>query len=144
LTERGAASGELGPLHPASRLGRVLQQLRSFSALHAGELESLIAQLEAAGQTELATRLGVYRDLHAQEAELIVDELADLHAELERAARAAAPPEAPDAADPAAGAAPGDPAAGSPRRARWLAEQARRAERPVSRRGFLGGGKDRT
>lgn len=75
---------ERGPLHPVARLGRVLQQVRSFTTLHSAELEGAAAELDAAGQAELAARLRIFRDLHAQEASLIVDELADVRAELDR------------------------------------------------------------
>ena len=133
MTEHAPPPPELGPLHPATRLGRVLQQIRSFTALHASELDGVAGELEAAGHGELAARLRAYRDLHAQEAGLILDELADVRADLEREARGAATTgETPR--PPAPSASPADPAANSPKRARWLAEQARRAERPVSRR----------
>jgi hypothetical protein len=137
LTDAGSLP-DLGPLHPVARLGRVLQQLRSLGTLHTGELASTADELEAAGQTELAAKLRVFRDLQARELGLILDELADLRTEMETAARSGAvqstatPAPQPDR-PPSASAA----AADSPKRARWLAEQARRAERPVSRRDFF-------
>jgi hypothetical protein len=73
-----------GPLHPVARLGRVLQQVRSFTTLHAAELEGVAAELDAAGQGELAARLRIFRDLHGQEASLILDELADVQSALDR------------------------------------------------------------
>ena len=79
------------PLHPATRLGRVLQQIGSFSTMHAAELDGIAAELDAAGQTELAARLRIYRDLHTQEAGLILDELADVRADLDRPSPANAP-----------------------------------------------------
>ena len=138
------------PLHPATRLGRVLQQLGSFSTMHAAELEGIAAELEAAGQSELATRLRIYRDLHTQESALIRDELADVRAELadtrtdlahqaqSDSSPSSEPPAPTGQAEPAARV---DPAANSPKRARWLAEQAEQArltaeaaQRPRSRR----------
>lgn len=126
--------------HPITRLGRVRQQLRVFAGLHAAELDGVVAELEAAGVAEPAARLKAYRDLHAQEAGMILEELADLCAELEVEAHRAGGVDAPlaqaRAEDPATTAA--DPGASSPRRARWLAEQARRDEpQAISRRGFL-------
>jgi hypothetical protein len=136
LTEQAPPPPGPGPLHPATRLGRVLQQIRSFTTLHAAELEGIVGELEAAGQTELATRLRTYRALHTQEAGLILDELVDVRAELEQEIRGDAavkpePSEPPSAGSPPS---PVDPAASSPKHARWLAEQARRGERPVLRR----------
>jgi len=129
-------------MHPVTRIGRVLQQIRSYTTLHGSELEGLAVDLEAAGQPELAARLRIFQGLHTQEAGLIADELSDVQAELDREAL----PSAPSASDsdaasadgsPASDAARFDPAANSPKRARWLAEQARQAEedrRPRSRR----------
>ena len=149
---------ERGPLHPVSRIGRVLQQLRSFTTLHAAELEGVAAELDAAGQSELAARLRIFRDLHAQEAGLIVDELTDVQSALERepddgatsnAAAGAQDASVVSAGTSAAGPASDldrvDPAAASPKRARWLAEQARQAEearRPRSRRELFRRGAD--
>lgn len=143
-------------MHPVTRIGRVLQQIRSFTTLHASELEGLAGELEAAGHGELAARLRVFQGLHSQEAGLILDELADIQADLDRqpppgSASASAtgssaggqPTVGAGLASPAAtapadeGSARADPAANSPKRARWLAEQARQAEeerRPRSRR----------
>jgi hypothetical protein len=136
LTEQAPPPPRPGPLHPATRLGRVLQQIRSFTTLHAAELDGVAGELEAAGQTELATRLRAYRDLHTQEAGRIIDELTDVRAELETEARSDAstkpePSEPPPVGSPPS---PTDPAAASPKRARWLAEQARHTQRPRSRR----------
>ena len=131
MTEHG-----FGPLHAVTRVGRVLQQIRSFTTLHASELEGVAGELEAAGNAELAARVRTYRDLHSQEAELILDELADVRADLEREARgsAASNPAAQEQPTPGSAQTRTDPAANSPKRARWLAEQARQAERPLSRR----------
>lgn len=131
------------PLHPSTRLGRVLQQLASFSTMHAAELEGIAAELDAAGQTELAARLRIYRDLHTQEAGLLRDELADVQSDLERPPPADPSPDTESVSPPvlADSSARLDPAAGSPKRARWLAEQAEQArqaveadQRPRSRR----------
>jgi hypothetical protein len=84
---------------------------------------------------ELATRLRrleqqlrAFKQLHATELQLILDELTDIAAQVE-AEKAAASAPAP-AVDPA------DPAAASPKRAKWLAEQERKAA-PKSRRELL-------
>jgi hypothetical protein len=140
LTESASRPVERGPLHGVTRLERVLQQIRSFTTLHAAELDGLAAELQAAGQADLAARLQIFLGLHAQEAELILDELADLRGDLDREAESAG--ESPTVPEVSAGdATPGrsgiDPAANSAKRARWLAEQARQAEearRPRSRR----------
>ncbi len=96
----------------SARLHRVEQQIRAFSKLHASELQ------------------------------LILDELTDISKQVEeekateRAAESA--PSGPAAAsqiDPA------DPAASSPKRAKWLAEQERKAA-PKSRRELLFGERD--
>ena len=120
------------PMHPVTRLGRVIQQLRSFSDLHAGELEGLAVELDAVGAGEMAQRLRSYRDVQRDEAAMVVDELVDIQRDL---AAAAQPLEVPPAA------ATGDPAVNSPKRAKWLAEQAAEAERlrqPLSRRHLFG------
>ena len=123
-----------GPMHPVARLGRVIQQLRSLTTMHTGELEGIMGALEATGQSEAAERVREYRDLHAQEVQLVLDELADVRTDIEREAQRGAGDDAVETAE----AAPTDPAASSPRRARWLAEQARRSNaRPLSRRVFL-------
>ena len=149
---------ERGPLHPVSRIRRVLQQLRSFTTLHAAELEGIAGELDAAGQGELAARLRIFRDLHAQEAGLIVDELTDVQSTLDQATddgvtsrmnSGAHDPSVVSAGTPAAGQSSGparvDPAAASPKRARWLAEQARQADearRPRPRRDLFRRGAD--
>ena len=123
------------PMHPVTRLGRVIQQLRSFSDLHAGELEGLAVELDAVGAGEVAQRLRSYRDVQRDEAAMVVDELIDIQRDL---AAAAQPLDVPPGAVPAA---TGDPAVNSPKRAKWLAEQAAEAERlrqPLSRRDLFG------
>ena len=59
-------------MHPVTRLGRVIQQLRSFSDLHAGELEGLAVELDAAGAGEVAQRLRGYRDVQRDEAMMVM------------------------------------------------------------------------
>jgi hypothetical protein len=109
----------------------VIQQLRSFGDLHAGELETMATDLDAAGASELASRLRAYRDIQRDEGTMVVDELVDIQSDMIGAAQ----PNPPSEPGPAA--VPGDPAANSPKRAKWLAEQSAEAERlrqPVSRR----------
>jgi hypothetical protein len=127
-------------MHPVTRLGRVIQQLRSFGDLHAGELEVMAQELETAGATEVAARLRIYRDVQRDEAQMVVDELLDIQTHMSAAALPAEP-QPPQPAPLAAGVL--DPAANSPRRAKWLAEQAAEAERlkqPFSRRDFFNRG----
>ena len=118
-------------MHPVTRLGRIIQQLRSFSDLHANELETMALDLDSAGSSDLATRLRAYRDVQRDEATMVVDELVDIQRDMIGAAQ---PSEQQLETPPTLG---GDPAINSPRRAKWLAEQAAEAERlrqPVSRR----------
>ncbi len=110
----------------------MIQQLRSFGDLHANELESLALDLDRAGAADLAARLRAYRDIQRDEANMVLQELVEIQADLGEqlaAAETSAPPPPP---------APGaDPAVNSARRARWLAEQEAEAERlrePLSRR----------
>ncbi len=126
-------------MHPVTRLGRVIQQLRSFGELHAGELEALAAELDATSASDVAARLRIYRDVQRDEAQLIVDELVDIQADM------AANDQSEGLQAPAAITSSGtrDPAINSPRRAKWLAEQAAEEERrrqPLSRRDFFSGG----
>jgi hypothetical protein len=121
-------------MHPVTRLGRVIQQLRSFGDLHASELETMAATLDQAGAAELAQQLRAYRDVQRDEATMVVDELTDIQNDMMATAQPSAPLELPSAAAPGAAQ---DPAANSPRRAQWLAEQAAEEERlkqPLSRR----------
>lgn len=122
-------------MHPATRLGRVIQQLTSFGELHADELDRLAQELDAAGVAELAQRLRTYRDVQREEASMVVDELVDIQRDMASAAQLTEPVEAPSAATA------GDPAVDSPKRAKWLAEQEAEAERlrqPLSRRDLFG------
>lgn len=122
----------LGPMHPATRVGRVRRQIQSLAALHQSEIESTIQQLNDAQVSDVAARLATYQELHTQETAMVIGELADLEADL--AATEARPEPAPVRTPPD----PVDPAADSPKRAHWLAEQANRLViQPISRRGFL-------
>jgi len=85
-------------------------------------------------------QIRAFRELHSSELQLILDELTDISKQLdeEKAAEAAAaPPADPKEFDPA------DPAASSPKRAKWLAEQERKAA-PKSRRELLFRERDET
>ena len=124
---------QLGALHPATRLARAVQQLRSFVQLHGQELGQLANEL-AEQQPELAARLCVYRDLQAQESGLLLDELVDLQRDLEQAAQASGDGEVETALAPSPNV---DPAAGSPKRAAWLAEQSQWANQPRARRSLF-------
>src|ERR1051326_1502794 len=66
------------PMHPITRLGRVIQQLRSFGELHSGELESLASELPE----DIAARVRIYSDVQRDEASMVVDELVDIQAAL--------------------------------------------------------------
>jgi hypothetical protein len=126
-------------MHPVTRLGRVIQQLKSFSDLHANELEALASDLDASSASELGARLRIYRDMQRDEAQMVLDELADIQSDLAVAAEQASPPQPLDPAPLAAESR--DPAINSPKRAKWLAEQAAEAERlkaPRSRRDLFG------
>ena len=125
-------------MHPVTRLGRVIQQLRTFGELHAGELEALAAELDSAEAVDVAAKLRIYRDVQRDEAQMIVDELVDIQADMaaaEQIATAQAEAVEPTIALTTSGS--HDPAINSPRRAKWLAEQAAEEERrkqPLSRR----------
>ena len=128
-------------MHPVTRLGRVIQQLRSFGELHAGELEALAAELDATSASDVAARLRIYRDVQRDEAQMIVDELVDIQADMAAAEQTANAQT--EAAEPTLASGSRDPAVNSPRRAKWLAEQAAEEERrrqPLSRRDFFSGG----
>ena len=104
----------------STRLGRVIQQLRSFGELHANELEAMAVELDNAGANDLAARLRAYRDIQRDEAGMVVQELVDIQSDL--------PEDAPLS---------GDAVANSARYAKWLAEQQAEEERlrePLSRR----------
>jgi hypothetical protein len=121
-----------GPTHPVTRLDRILQQLCSFSDLHASELDALATELEATSP-DIAGRLRAFQGMQRDEGQLVVDELSDIRADL--AASASKPGHTEIELT-------SDPAVDSPKRAKWLAEQAARDEqlrRPRSRRQLLGG-----
>lgn len=127
----------LGLMHPVTRLGRVIQQLQSFAELHAGELDQFAQELERSGAEELARRLRLFRDMQRDEGQMVIEALVELRGDLAPEA-AASNESAPEASGP------DDPAANSPRRAKWLAEQAAEAERlrqPLSRRDLFGRGR---
>ena len=105
-------------MHPVTRLGRIIQQVRSFGDLHASELETMAQDLDAAGATDVASRLRVYRDVQRDEATMVVQELEDIRDDM--ASQAAPAQDTPPPAQPNVG---HDPAVNSPRRAKWLAEQ---------------------
>lgn len=79
-------------------------------------------------------QIRAFSKLHSSELQLILDELTDISKQLEeeKATETAA---SPPPADPAS-VDPTDPAASSPKRAKWLAEQERKAA-PKSRRELL-------
>jgi hypothetical protein len=90
------------------------------------QLETRVARLEQ--------QIRAFKELHASELGLILDELASLRADLQAMA-------APLAESEPRGT-PADPAAASPKRAAWLAEEERKEQQrraPLSRREFLRG-----
>jgi hypothetical protein len=116
------------PMHPVTRIGRVLQQLRSFGDLHATELTGLADRLEPA----LGERVRAFAQMQRNELKIIYDELLDIRTDLSDLVQhgEAAPTVVPG----------DDPAANSPKRARWLAEQAEQGEpTKLSRRDLLSG-----
>jgi len=128
---------ELGSLHPATRLGRVLQQLRSFARLHSDELGGVIEQLEAREQPDLAASLRAYRRIHEQEASMVLDELTDIQTGLVDVGQETRSPPDRAATPVQPESSLQDPAAESPKRARWLAQQSQRAKEAISRRAFF-------
>lgn len=84
--------------------------------------EKLIERLRRVEQ-----QIRAFRELHASELQIMLDELADISAELAQAQQQAEP-----------SASSADPAAASPKRAKWLAEEEAKA-RPLSRRELLRG-----
>ena len=101
--------------------------------------ESLRQQL-ATRVARLEQQIRAFKELHATELGLILDELARLRTDLDAMAPAKDEPTGETAA--ATSLTVADPAAASPKRAKWLAEEARReAERkaPLSRRELLRG-----
>jgi hypothetical protein len=94
------------------------------------KLETRVARLEQ--------QIRAFKELHASELGLILDELTALRADLAaRAPRQTAPGSQPDEGNDGQ-----DPAASSPKRAAWLAEQERKERErrePISRRELLRG-----
>jgi hypothetical protein len=78
----------------------------------------------------LEQQIRAFKELHANELQIILDELTDIASEVEALAADSTPAALP--------AAPTDPAAASPKRAKWLADQERKT-RPLSRRELLRG-----
>ena len=92
--------------------------------------EELSARLRRVEQ-----QVRVFKELHQSELQIILDELTDIAKQVEAERAAAASPAQPTDVDP------DDPAASSPKRAKWLAEQANKAA-PKSRRELLFGERD--
>ena len=92
--------------------------------------EELFARLRRVEQ-----QVRVFKELHQSELQIILDELTDIAKQAEAEKAAAAPPAQTSDLDP------DDPAAASPKRAKWLAEQANKAA-PKSRRELLFGERD--
>jgi hypothetical protein len=79
-------------------------------------------------------QIRAFKELHQSELQLILDELTDISKQVEDAQAAERPSTTPaDAADPAAS---------SPKRAKWLAEQERKSA-PRSRRELLFGEREK-
>jgi len=92
-----------------------------------------VTQDLAARLRRVEQQIRAFKQLHESELQMILDELADVAKQVEDATaseRASAP--SPNTQEPA------DPAAASPKRAKWLAEQERKAA-PRSRRDLLFG-----
>jgi hypothetical protein len=92
--------------------------------------EELSARLRRVEQ-----QVRVFKELHQNELQIILDELTDIAKQVEAESAAAAQHAQTRDIDPA------DPAAASPKRAKWLAEQANKAA-PKSRRELLFGERD--
>ena len=92
--------------------------------------EELSARLRRVEQ-----QVRVFKELHQSELQIILDELTDIAKQIEAERAAAAPAAQTSRVDP------DDPAASSPKRAKWLAEQANKAA-PKSRRELLFGERD--
>ena len=79
-------------------------------------------------------QLRAFSKLHSSELQLILDELTDISKQVEESKAAESASSRPSADTGHAG--PADPAASSPKRAKWLAEQERKAA-PKTRRDML-------
>src|SRR5438270_14061621 len=100
------------------------------------KMETRVARLEQ--------QIRAFKELHAGELQLVLDELSSFRAELAALAHRPEPVALADGAQPAAPAPANDPAANSQKRAAWLAEEQRKEDAkhaPLSRRDFLRGGK---
>ncbi len=93
--------------------------------------EELSARLR---RVELQVR--AFKELHQSELQIILDELTDIAKQVDAEKAAATTTTQTSEVDP------DDPAASSPKRAKWLAEQANKAA-PKSRRELLFGERDR-
>jgi hypothetical protein len=87
--------------------------------------ERLIERLRRVEQ-----QIHAFKELHASELQMILDELADITSEVGAESKPAVTESSLEA--------PADPAAESPKRAKWLAEEERKS-RPLSRRELLRG-----
>jgi hypothetical protein len=87
--------------------------------------ERLIERLKRVEQ-----QIRAFKELHASELQLILDELTDITSEVEVRSE--------PAASEASMESPVDPAAASPKRAKWLADQERKSG-PLSRRELFRG-----
>ena len=85
-------------------------------------------------------QIRVFKELHSSELQIILDELSDIAKQAEDEKAASSAPTAPS--DAVASADPADPAASSPKRAKWLAEQEKKSA-PKSRRELLFGDSER-
>lgn len=93
--------------------------------------EELSARLRRVEQ-----QVRAFKELHQSELQIILDELTDIVKQVDAEKAAATPAAQTSDADP------DDPAASSPKRAKWLAEQANKAA-PKSRRELLFRERDR-
>src|SRR5207244_4112468 len=106
------------------RFERVIERAGLRVRVRLDPLEELPERLRRVEQ-----QIRAFKELHASELQIVLDELADIAGEVEASRGAPLPgPEAPV----------DDPAANSPKRAKWLAEQERK-QRPQSRRELLFG-----
>jgi hypothetical protein len=90
-----------------------------------------VTQDVAARLRRVEQQIRAFKELHQSELQIILDELGDIARQVEAEAAAESTPNA-SPVDPA------DPAASSPKRAKWLAEQEEKAA-PKSRRELLFG-----
>ncbi len=93
--------------------------------------EELSARLRRVEQ-----QVRAFKELHQSELQIILDELTDIAKQVDAEKAAATTTTQTSEVDP------DDPAASSPKRAKWLAEQANKAA-PKSRRELLFGERDR-